>query len=212
MIRRSFLPAIPEFEKAADLLSQAADFLIAGDLENCGECLVQADLRPLREFAFLIAGPIKLEIHRQSKNPVFDPVPKENRPRMPSLSESRAIFARDGYRCRFCQSRIVVKEAHKVFAKFLPEQARKSRINEDNHFGISTLTGSIDHLLPYSRGGGNEPENLVTACGPCQFGRNQWTLEEVQIENPMKYEPIVDDWDGLSRLMPLGRKSFSFTA
>lgn len=212
MMRRSFLPPIPEFEEAADLLSQAADSLLAGDLGNCAKCLVEADLRPLREFAFLLAGPIKPEIHLQSRNPIFDPVPKENRPRMPTSVESKSIFARDGYRCRFCQSRIVVKDAHKIFAKFLPEQARKGRTNEDNHFGISTLTGSIDHLLPYSRGGGNELENLVTACGPCQFGRNQWTLEEVQIESPMNYEPIVDDWDGLLRLAPLGRKSFSFAA
>ena len=203
MLRRSFLPPIPEFSIAADLLSMAADALIAGDLPTCATLLVKSDLRPLREFSYLLAGPINPEIHRQSKNPKFVAIPKANRPRMPNASQSLEIMMRDGFRCRFCESRVVIKDALRIFAKYLPNEARIGNTNKENHFGLATLTASIDHLLPYSRGGTNEYTNLVTACGPCQYGRNRWTLEEVQIENPLCFPPIIDDWDGLTRILKL---------
>lgn len=201
MHRRSFLPRIPEFELAATLLSQAADAYISGDDSLCEKLLLEADLRPLRDFAYLVAGPINPEIHRQTKNPSYVPLPRSELPRMPNASETRDIYARDGYRCRFCEARVIVKEARKVFEKAFPLAARRGNSNEANHFGLSTLTASIDHLVPFRRGGTNDPLNLVTACGPCQYGRNQWTLQEVQIEDPRNYPPIIDDWDGLTRLV-----------
>ena len=203
VLRRFLKTPIPEFALAADLLSDAADALVAGDLKTCGERLIEADLRPLRNFAFLLAGPISSEIHRQSAYPKFIPVPREDRPRMPSGADQLKVFARDGFRCRFCESRVIVRAAHRAFADALPSEARLGQTNETSHFGLSTLSASLDHLLPYARGGTNDPTNLVTACGPCQYGRVHWTLEEVQIENPLNYPPVVDEWDGLTRLMPL---------
>ncbi len=201
MLRRSFLTPIPEFDIAATLLSQAADALISGNHLLCEKLLKEADLRPLRDFVYLVAGPINPEIHRQSKNPTYPPLPRSALPRMPSAAETRHIFSRDGYRCRFCEARVIVKEARKVFNKAFSVAARQGNTNEEYHFGLATLSASIDHLLPFRRGGTNDPMNLVTACGPCQFGRNQWTLEEVQIEDPRNYQPIVDGWDGLTRLV-----------
>ena len=201
MLRRSFLPRIPEFDEAATLLSQAADAYMAGNHPLCEKLLLAADLRPLRDFAYLVAGPINPDIHRQSKNPSYIPLPRSKLPRMPKAAEIRLVYARDGYRCRFCEARVIVKEAKKAFEMAFPQAARKGNSNEDNHFGLATLTASIDHLIPFRRGGTNDLFNLVTACGPCQYGRNQWTLEEVQIENPNHFPPIVDDWDGLTRLV-----------
>lgn len=206
MLRRCFKDPIPEFALAADLLSRAADALLADNLELCSNLLVQADLPALREFAYEVAGPINPAIHRQSAYPTFVPVPKEAMPRMPSKSDQRAVMVRDGYRCRFCESRVILSAAHRIFADALPKQARLGKTNDSTHFGLSTLTASIDHLVPYARGGGNDPSNLVTACGPCQYGRFSWTLEEVEIENPWNYPAIVDGWDGLSRLLPLEKR------
>lgn len=201
MFRRSFLPRIPEFDIAATLLSEAADAYICGNHSLSEKLLIEADLRPLRDFAYRVTGPINPEIHRQTKNPSYPPIPRSELPRMPSATETRYVYLRDGYRCRFCEARVVVKEAKKIFEKAFPVAARKGNTNEANHFGLATLTASIDHLVPFRRGGTNDPHNLVTACGPCQYGRNQWTLEEVQIEDPRTYQPIVDNWDGLMRLV-----------
>ena len=182
-------------------MSQAADAYLSGNNPLCEKLLIEADLRPLRDFAYLVAGPINPEIHRQSKNPSYVPLPRSELPRMPNASVTRNVYSRDGYRCRFCEARVIVKEARKVFERAFPVAARKGNSNEANHFGLATLTASIDHIVPFRRGGTNDLFNLVTACGPCQYGRNQWTLEEVQIEDPRNFLPIVDGWDGLTRLV-----------
>ncbi len=113
MFRRSFLPCIPEFDEAATLLSQAADAYLSGNNPLCEKLLIEADLRPLRDFAYLVAGPINPEIHRQSKNPSYVPLPRSELPRMPNASVTRNVYSRDGYRCRFCEARVIVKEARK---------------------------------------------------------------------------------------------------
>lgn len=205
ILRRSFLPQIPELAVAAQLLSEAADALIAGDLITCARKLRESDLRAILDHFNRTASRIDATVHRQSKNPKFVPVPKAQQPRMPSAASQLAILRRDGFRCRFCETKLVVKSIHNVFSKAVPDAARQGPTNETRHFGIGNLTASVDHIIPYSRGGTNDPDNLVTACPTCNYGRGAWLLEEVEIENPFRYPPIVDDWDGLTRL--IGRTS-----
>lgn len=119
---------------------------------------------------------------------------------MPSAKVERQIYMRDGHRCRYCSSRVVLKQARKALVSACPTAARWGRTNEEKHFGLATLTASTDHVRPFRRGGDNDPHNLATACSPRQFGRNRWTLEEVEIEGPRDYPPIIDSWDGLLRL------------
>lgn len=52
------------------------------------------------------------------------------------------VFARDGFRCRYCGS------------------------------GPTTAPLVIDHQHPLSLGDGNEIDNLVTACEPCNAGKS----------------------------------------
>lgn len=199
--RRCLMEPIIEHRLAADLLSIAANSLLAGDFRRCASFLAQADMRELSEFAYKVAGPISFEIHRQTRMPQFTPTTIRGIKRMPSKIIERQIYKRDGWHCRYCESRVISKEARNIFRRYFPVVARKGRTNEDNHFGLATLSATLDHLVPHKRGGSNEPENLVTACGPCQFGRGVWLLEEVQIEDPRNRSPILDGWDGLTRLL-----------
>ena len=120
---------------------------------------------------------------------------------MPGAALARDIFARDGYRCRYCGARVVLREARRVFIQHLPDAARWGRRNNELHCAFNALHASIDHVLPFKRGGSSEPDNLITACGPCQFGRNDWLLEEVELEDPRQYQPVLDGWDGLKRVL-----------
>lgn len=207
MHRRCFLPPLHEHELAADLLSEAAGALLEGKFALCAQRIAEADLRPLRAFAYSICGPIDPAIHHQQRNPIYSAVVGDSQRRMPSPSVSRGILKRDGYRCRYCACRVIVREARIAFAIACPDAARWGSRNEEKHFGLSVLAASIDHVLPFRRGGSHEPENLVTACGPCQFGRNQWTLAEVEIEDPRSNAPRVDSWDGLTRISGWTRDS-----
>jgi hypothetical protein len=72
---------------------------------------------------------------------------------------------------------------------------------EGYHGAFFALTASVDHVLPHSAGGSNEAQNLVTACWPCQFGRGAYTIEELGLSDPRLRSPVVDDWDGLCRVI-----------
>lgn len=65
-------------------------------------------------------------------------------------STRQAIYERDDFTCQYCQVQ--------------------------DHLSDSWLT--LDHLTPASRGGSNDPTNLVTACDTCNNKKNRKTLRE----------------------------------
>ena len=46
----------------------------------------------------------------------------------------------------------------------------------------------------------------MTACWPCNFGKEDHTIEELGLYDPRLREPVVDNWDGLERLVRNRRK------
>ena len=156
----------------------------------------------LRDFVAPIIGKIDPEVHWQSSNPPrpVDPVEKVKQ-RMPSVKVELAIFERDGWRCRFCEVMVISRKARNKLVSLFPTQARWGPSSSHQHCALSSLSSSLDHLVPHSRGGDNSEANLVTACTACQFGRNRWLLEEVGFNDPRQFPPIVDSWDGLTRLI-----------
>ena len=55
-------------------------------------------------------------------------------------------------------------------------------------------------MLPHSRGGGNELENIVLTCAGCNYGRMLLTLAEVGVLDPRPVRPLDSRWDGLEGL------------
>jgi 5-methylcytosine-specific restriction endonuclease McrA len=77
---------------------------------------------------------------------------------MTIVTEQRIhIYRRDHYRCRYCGVR------------------------------VSMENGTVDHVLPRSRGGGNTNRNLVTCCHAC----NQRKRDQLPYECDMSVRPIV---------------------
>ena len=66
----------------------------------------------------------------------------------------------------------------------IPPLLRQLIIERDEHCcvhcGATELDGpfQIDHLLPVTRGGTNDPHNLVTACRWCNARKGNLTMEE----------------------------------
>jgi len=61
------------------------------------------------------------------------------------------------------------------------------------------MWAQFDHAVPYTRGGSNEMDNLVVTRTPCNFGRMQYTVEEVGLVDPRTRDPVRSMWDGLER-------------
>ncbi len=78
------------------------------------------------------------------------------------------IFVRDGFRCQYCCK------------KFPPQ----------------TLT--LDHIMPRSRGGSDDPGNLATSCIPCNQRKSNRTPDEARM--PLLASPSALRY-GLDRAM-----------
>ena len=68
------------------------------------------------------------------------------------LKQRFDIFKRDNFKCRYCGR------------------------------GAEEVILEVDHINPVSCGGGNEQENLVTACKDCNLGKRDFLLYERQEE------------------------------
>lgn len=199
--RTCLLPPIPEHEIAAKILGDAADAILVGDLKLARDLVWRADMPVLYDHAFLVMNGKDPRIQR--KRPLRIPTVKVAKiaARMPSSEATKALFARDGWRCRFCSCRVFSPKARNAMRAALPGAIRWSEA-EGFHGAFYAMMASVDHVVPYSVGGTNEDENLVTACWSCQFGRSELLLEAVGLLDPRARPPVKDSWDGLERLLP----------
>ena len=95
------------------------------------------------------------------------------------------LFARDSYKCRYCSDPVLPK---KVF-----EKAQTVIGSTDLPLGRTNLTRSgfylmfaatLDHVIPWSLGGRTDESNLVTSCWSCNYGKANYTVEQIGIRNP----------------------------
>ena len=117
----------------------------------------------------------------------------------------REMFKRDGYRCRYCGVRLFPKRRLGCIStgcrhRLIPDEKRKQR----SSYGAAVVfVATHDHVVPCNRGGLNSLANLVTSCWSCQFGKYNWTLEQLGLEDPRIRPPRTSDgWDGLVSLIP----------
>lgn len=199
-MRNSFLEPVVELDLAAKLLDAAADSLLIGDRKLAASLITLADRSEILRYTLRICSSLSDEVHRRTK--LAKPLPKEARDpgRMPSKEVQYSIFWRDGWRCRYCGIKVISTAARKVLIGIFPEQTKWVAKEFQRHSSLFAMAASLDHIMPHSRGGKNEISNFVTACYCCQFGRGNFTLEEVQFNNPLQRPPVVTGWDGLTRL------------
>ena len=201
MMRQSILRPIPELEEAAVLLNAAAMALVAGQRQVASELIVKANMPEIMAYAKRAVGPLTAEVHRVIKRPKCLPTAERDPVRMPGLREQTTIFARDGWRCRFCGIKVICKSARSVITRTFAIEANWTSAEFQRHSALYALASSLDHVNPHGRGGKNEQKNYVTSCYCCQFGRGEWTIEEAELEDPRLRNPVVDEWDGLRRLV-----------
>ncbi len=71
----------------------------------------------------------------------------------------RAIYLRDDFKCQICGIELIT---HNAFGIEIPDLEKLS----------------VDHIIPISKGGSNDPANLQCACRPCNFKKSD-KIEEV---------------------------------
>lgn len=192
-------PQLTIFEKAVDLAA-------VGDATGARSQLEQVESRKLQEW-FIEHGQMSGTVRDAYFNRVVPAVPIADRDLLRSPQRfAKAVFARDGYRCRYCGVRLVPAEVLKGFGRAVGSDTFATAGTNLQRHGVALAFRAIaDHVTPWTRGGRTDMENLVSACWSCNYGKADFTVDQIGLEDP-RSRPIgtPDGWDGLtSRLAPL---------
>jgi len=191
------------FESQLDLFQQALSALAIDDRPACISHLNAIRSREMREWCSehgQMSG-----MHRKNRLTLPNPVAIDKTLRDPLRSPrkyQRQVYERDGYRCRYCGIRLVENEVLSQFAHRLDgPEFRKGPTNLDKHGIIHAFTPVADHVVPWSQGGKTNPSNLVTSCGPCNYGKSGYTIDQIGLDDPLSRPPTTGGWDGLRSLL-----------
>jgi len=192
---------IPEIAEAARYLDEAVTAHLSGQRALADELIRKADMPAVREWTESLWGSKSPYVKYRTVPNQAPSIPRDQRmqSRMPTSAEKRELLTRDGYRCRFCGIPVIRREIRNRIRRIYPQALQWGRKNVDQHAAFQALWAQFDHVLPHARGGNNDLENIVTTCAPCNFGRMNYTLEEVELLDPRTREPIRSAWDGLER-------------
>jgi 5-methylcytosine-specific restriction endonuclease McrA len=192
---------IPEIAEAAHHLESAVKAHLDGNAKLARGLILGADLPVIREWTESLWGSNSPYVQYRPVENAPPSIPKEQRVklRMPTTAEKNALHQRDGFNCRFCGIPLIRKEIRERINKAYPEALSWGSSNIDQHAAFQAMWLQYDHLLPHARGGDNSLENIVITCAPCNFGRMNWTLDEVGLIDPRTRQHVRSAWTGLEQ-------------
>jgi hypothetical protein len=118
-------------------------------------------------------------------------------PRRYGPIEATNVFVRDGFVDRYTGSRVVFPPVLRAISAVLPEDFpyHPNWKMDSTHPAYWELTATIDHLVPASRGGGDDTSNWVTTSMARNSAKGNWTLEDLgwALQPPGSFS----EWDGL---------------
>lgn len=121
----------------------------------------------------------------------------------PNALEETSVFRHDGYRCQYCGMRVIAKDVFQAFSRVVGEdEFRATGTNKTRHGVVLAYRAIADHVVPRRVGGRTCEDNLVTACWSCNYGKAEFTLEQLGLDDPRLRKLVPeDDWDGLVPLI-----------
>lgn len=121
------------------------------------------------------------------------PAPQPNPTAKGFAHLAEEVMRRDGYHCRYCGSRVAPAALfRRVAAGCGPDAFAIGRTNATRPGVWFTACASLDHVKPYALGGPTEPDNLVTTCWGCNYGKWNYTLEQIGLDDPFARPPVGD--------------------
>ena len=202
---------IPEIYEAAFLLDEAVVAHISGKRALVIELLGRTNTAVIRDWTESLWGKNSPYVKYRTVLGASAAVPEEQRieVRMPTREQELDLQKRDGFHCRFCGIPVIRKEVREHLHAIYPEALPWGKSNELQHAAFQAMWLQFDHIRPHSRGGDNEPDNVVITCAPCNYGRGSHMPEEIGLLDPRDRQPVRSSWTGLEKaLEPVpGQKS-----
>jgi len=207
--RRCMREPIAEICEASRLLDRAVDAHLIGDQRRAEDLIAAANMPAVRQWTESLwgskkANPNNHEYHRFRQVEGMPPYLSKServRQRMPTKPERLKIIERYGRNCVFCGIPLISREVRIFLRSKYPNALHWGSRNETQHAAFQCMWLQYDHVLPHCRGGGNDIENVVVTCAPCNYGRWYCTLEEVGLIDPRLVSNSRTSWDGLERVI-----------
>lgn len=197
-LKRYFREPIPEIYDAARHLDAAVSAHLESKPDIANELFTIANNPIIWEWTDSIWGRSSKYV-TVNKQPCLHTNPKA-KARMPNSAQKTELHQRDGYHCRFCGIPVIRAENRKLLHKIYPTSIPWGKTNASQHAAFQCMWLQYDHVVPHSSGGNNDLDNLVITCAACNFGKMEYTLEELGLLDPRGFVPIQSQWDGLERI------------
>ena len=95
------------------------------------------------------------------------------------------VFIRDNFRCCYCSGNVLPRDVFEKAQLHLgTETLPLGRTNMTRSGFYVMFVATLDHVLPYSLGGRTDESNLVTCCWSCNYGKANYTIEQLGIKDP----------------------------
>lgn len=96
------------------------------------------------------------------------------------------IFARDNFQCCYCGTSVLPKKVfNKANADLGDDALPLGKTNATRSGFYLMFVGTLDHVLPWSLGGRTDESNLVTCCWSCNYGKSNYTFEQIGLDDPL---------------------------
>jgi 5-methylcytosine-specific restriction endonuclease McrA len=197
--KRYFREPIPEIYDVARYLDAAVSAHLSGQIKIAEELFTLANNKEVWNWVESIWGKNSPYVN-VTKKPLQHTQPKAKN-RMPDAYMKGELRKRDGYHCRFCGIPVIRSEVRKLLRNIYPNAIPWEGTTATQHAGFQCLWLQYDHVVPHSAGGENTLENLVITCSGCNFGKMNYTLDELGLLDPRDFPPIQSGWDALERVL-----------
>ncbi|MDX1367610.1 HNH endonuclease [Pseudomonas sp.] len=197
-LKRCFREPIPEIFDAARYLDAAVSAHLRGHNNVAMELFALASDPKVWAWTDSVWGKNSpyVIVKKQPNNVLSEKIPS----RMPTSAQKAELHKRDGFHCRFCGIPVIRADIRKIIQKIYPTAVQWGRTNASQHAAFQCMWAQYDHVVPHSHGGANDLENLVITCAACNFGKMEYTLEELGLIDPRTFPPVKSTWDGLERI------------
>lgn len=114
----------------------------------------------------------------------------------------KEVFERDNFTCQYCGGKVIPEELFEIYSKVIGrENFCTHGTNIERHGVILAFRANADHVIPWNRGGKTEPDNLVTCCWSCNYGKAGYSLEEIMLDSPKFNDFRNQNWSGLTEYL-----------
>jgi hypothetical protein len=113
------------------------------------------------------------------------------------------LFVRDSYQCRYCKFNVIPKRVFKKVQYLVGNSLLPlGRTNRTRSGYYLMFAGTLDHVVPWSIGGPTNASNLVTSCWSCNYGKSNYSLEQLGLDSPVNRTAAGDpSWVQLMELL-----------